>query len=56
MSETDVDQIAYGLLSDARIIGCASASQLASHLEWLVEVQDNVARAIEKARSIRVPA
>lgn len=56
MSETDVDQIAHGLLTDARIIGCASPRQLAEHLEWLIEVQDNIARAIEKARAAQVAA
>ena len=51
MTEVDVDQIAYALLQDARLIGCATREQLSSHLPWLVEAQDNIARAIEKARS-----
>jgi hypothetical protein len=50
VTDIDVDQIAHGLLTDARIIGCASPAQLAAHLDWLTEAQDNIARAIEKAR------
>jgi hypothetical protein len=51
MSGNGVDKIAFGLLEDAKLIGCAAPDQLASHLDWLVEAQDNIARAIEKARA-----
>jgi len=50
MSEVDVDLIVHGTLQDAKLIGCASTEQLARHLAWLVEIQDEIARAIEKAR------
>ena len=50
MTDIDTDQICHAMLIDARVIGCATAGQLGDHLEWLEEIQDNVARAIEKAR------
>ena len=50
MTQIDVEQIAHGTLEDARLLGCASPDQLAHCLDWLVEAQDEIARAIEKAR------
>lgn len=50
MSDIDVEHIAHGTLTDARLLGVASPDQLAPCLEWLIEAQDELARAIEKAR------
>ena len=50
MTDLDLDFITYALLQDARLIGCASAEQLAANVEWLVEAQDNIVRALAKAR------
>lgn len=47
----EVESAVYSLLRDAKMVGCAPRSLLTPHLEWLVEAQDEVARAIEKVRS-----
>ena len=51
MTQRDLDEtIHHGLGQDARMIGCAPGDLLAQHLTALVEIQDDIARAIEKAR------
>lgn len=57
MTEFDADQIVYGLLESAKLIGPMPAHLFnASHLEWLIEAQDEIARAIEKARNLKEAA
>ena len=50
MTEIDVDMIAHEALTAARTLGCASPDQLARHEGWLIEMQDEIARALEKSR------
>ena len=50
VTQIDVEQVAHGALDDCRMLGCARPEQLASCLEWLIEAQDELARAIQKAR------
>ena len=50
VTQIDVEQVVHGTLADAKLLGCARPEQLASCLEWLIEAQDELARAIEKAR------
>lgn len=43
--------IAHSLLADAKLIGCAPRHMISAEtLTWLIEAQDNIARAIEKGR------
>lgn len=56
MSDLDLEAILFRVLCDAKLLGCAPASQLTEHADWLAEVQDNIARAYEKARSVKVAA
>lgn len=57
MTEFDADQIVYGLLESAKLIGPMPAHLFnASHLEWLIEAHDEIARAIEKARNLKEAA
>lgn len=47
----DLDMIAHSLLADAKLIGCAPRHMISAEtLTWLIEAQDNIARAIEKGR------
>lgn len=51
MTQRDLDEtILHGIGQDARMIGCAPADLLAPHLANLIDIQDDIARAIEKAR------
>lgn len=42
----------HGLSPDAALLAVAPARSLAPYLDDLVAVQDDIARAIEKARSV----
>ena len=50
MTQIDVELIAKGLLDDVKLLACARPDQLASLSEWLEEAQDELTRAVEKAR------
>ena len=52
MTQRDLEEVLFhGLTNDAQIIGCAPADMLAPHLPALLAVQDEIARAVEKARA-----
>lgn len=50
MTDLDVDMLIVAMDRDAGIIGCARPEQLQSWEHELVRIQDEIARAIEKAR------
>ena len=52
MTDLDAEMVAYAVLQDARMLGNATPQQLSAALAWLVETQDQIARAIEKARLV----
>lgn len=50
MTDIDVDMLIVEMARDASIIGCASPEQLKAWEEELVRIQDEIARALQKAR------
>jgi hypothetical protein len=58
MSDTDICELLFhGMTRDASLIGCARGDQLAAYLSDLEAIQDEIARAVEKARrSLRLAA
>jgi len=51
MSDLDFEATVVSLLRDAELVGCAQAPRLRPHLHLLELAQDELARAIERARA-----
>lgn len=56
MTALDIEMIVVSMARDAKLIGCAERHQLTPHLKDLIEAQDEIARAIEKAKRMQVAA
>jgi hypothetical protein len=50
VSNLDFEMLVIGLLRDAELLGCADRRQLKPHLLLIEAAQDEIARAVEKAR------
>lgn len=54
MSDLDADQLIYGLAHDAETVACIPRHLMTtSHIEALERAQDEIARALQKARERR---
>jgi inactivated superfamily I helicase len=53
MTQIDVEQYAFGLCRDARQIAQAPAILLAQNLSSLLDAQDELASAIQKAQAFK---
>ena len=52
MNAVTLELAVMSLWRDARLIGSAPKASLSDHLSALVEIQDEVAIAVEKAREV----
>lgn len=56
MTQLDIEMLIMGVLRDAKVLGCADRNQLIRYAAELEEIQDEIARATEKARRMQVAA
>ena len=52
MSDLDLEQVAFALLQDAKLLSVARPEQLALQRDWLIEAREELNAAIAKTERV----